>query len=43
MNKILPDDWSYDRVMLQLLETAGTVGEMKLYYNTALQKHGYLA
>ena len=25
MNRSLPDDWSYDRVMLQLLETAGTV------------------
>ena len=25
MNRSLPDDWLYDRVMLQLLETAGTV------------------
>ena len=25
MDRSLPDDWSYDRVMLQLLGTAGTV------------------
>ena len=24
MNTSLPDDWSYDRVMLQLTKTAGT-------------------
>ena len=27
MNRSLPDGWSYDRVMLQLLGTAGTVGK----------------
>ena len=26
MYSSLPDSWSYDRVMLQLTETAGTVG-----------------
>ena len=28
MNRSLPDDWSYDRVMLQLLGAAGTVRKM---------------
>ena len=28
MNRSLPDDWSYDRVMLQLLGTTGTVRRM---------------
>ena len=25
MDRSLPDDWLYDRMMLQLLETAGTI------------------
>ena len=29
MNRSLPDDRLYDRLMLQLVGTAGTVGEMK--------------
>ena len=29
MNISLPDDWLYDRVMLQLLGTAGTVRRMR--------------
>ena len=32
IDRSLLDDWSYDRVMLQLLGTAGTVGGTKLYY-----------
>ena len=30
MNKSLPDEWSYDRMMLQLLGTAGTVGKLTI-------------
>ena len=29
MNSSLLDDWLYDRVMLQLLETAGTVKKLR--------------
>ena len=32
MNRSLLDDWSYDRVMLQLLGTAGTVNNITLRY-----------
>ena len=32
MNRSLPDDWLYDRIMLQLLGAAGTVNNITLYY-----------
>ena len=33
MNRSLLDDWSYDRVMLQLLGTAGTVNTILIHTN----------
>ena len=32
MNRSLLDDWSYDRVMLQLLRPAGTINNITLCY-----------
>ena len=35
------DDWSYDRVILQLLGTSGTVEGMELQYKRYISKQYY--